>query len=91
MLTPMDAVLDGMGFDERGQWHQGTMLDIWRWSFSDLGDESLKGMAADLLSRMLLGVGPMRPTMHELEMLRRSSLMAMDAWPAGEVPRHFDA
>ncbi len=36
---------------------QHTVLDFWRWSFSDMCDDALKGQFAEWLVSLLLGVG----------------------------------
>lgn len=55
MQIPMDAVVEGMGFDELGRWHKGTFLDFWRWSFSDLRDERTRNTIVELIAKMELG------------------------------------
>lgn len=94
MQTPIDAVtdavFDGMGFDELGRWHKGSFLDFWRWSFADLQDANEKEVAAELITKMLLGVGPGIMTAQEMQFLRMSSLAVHDL-PRMEPGWGFDA
>ncbi|HEX4037483.1 MAG TPA: hypothetical protein VHX37_05440 [Acidobacteriaceae bacterium] len=82
MQTPIDLVLDGMGFDESGQWHEGPFTDYWRWAFSDLGDEALKKVAAEMISKMWLGAGLAAMTPQELQILYMSTPLATNTSPA---------
>jgi hypothetical protein len=91
MQIPMDEVLDGMGFDAMGQWHKGAFLDFWRWSFADLRDDEEKSIAAEAITKMLLGMGPATITTEEMQFLRISSTMATQALPAIDPGRGFDA
>lgn len=90
MQTPIDLVLDGMGFDERGQWHEGPFTDYWRWAFSDLGDDRMKKVAAEMISKMLLGEGPAAMTAEELQILYMASPLATCTLPA-ESGWRYDA
>lgn len=76
MQTPIDAVFEGMGFDEYGHWHTGSLMDYWRWGFSDLADDAMRSTVADLLAKVWLGVGPGYMTADELRILRTSSPVA---------------
>lgn len=82
MQTPIDQVMNGMGFDETGRWHEGPFADYWRWAFSDLGDEGMKAVAAGMLSKMLLGAGPGALSAEELQILYMSTPLATSASPA---------
>lgn len=76
MQTPMDAVFDGMGYDEYGHWHAAPLMDYWRWGFSDLADAGMQSTVADLLAKVWLGVGPGYMTADELRILRVSGPIA---------------
>lgn len=76
MQTPMDAVFEGMGYDEYGHWHTGPLMDYWRWGFSELSDEATRSTVADLLAKVWLGVGPGFMTADELRILRASAPVA---------------
>lgn len=59
MVTPIDAVRCGMGFDERCRWHQGALRGR-RISSRKAEDEGLalvRGMAFGLLFSALLWIG----------------------------------
>jgi hypothetical protein len=72
----MDAVFEGMGFDEYGHWHTGSLMDYWRWGFSNLADDAMRSTVADLLAKVWLGVGPGYMTADELRILRTSGPVA---------------
>lgn len=91
MQIPMDAVLDGMGFDENGSWHNSWLMDFWRWAFSDLRDHEIKSVAADLITKLLLGTAPATMTAQELHLLRMSGMMAASTYSPGEVGLGCDA
>jgi hypothetical protein len=87
MQTPMDAVFEGMGYDEYGHWHSGPLMDYWRWGFSELADDAMRSTVADLLAKVWLGVGPGHMTPDELRILRTSAPVEEDlhaalAWGA---------
>jgi hypothetical protein len=82
MQTPIDQVLGGMGYDETGRWHEGPLTDYWRWAFSALGDAGMKAVAAEMLSKMLLGAGPSSLTAEELQILYMSTPLATSISPA---------
>lgn len=73
MQTPIDLVLDGMGYDEAGLWHDGPFTDYWRWAFSNLSDREMKKVAVEMLSKIWLGVGPTAMTPQELQFLYMSA------------------
>lgn len=91
MQTPMDAVFEGMGFDEYGHWHSGPLMDYWRWGFSDLTDEGMQSTVADLLAKVWLGVGPGYMTTDELRILRASVPVAEEMHPLVEAGVVYDA
>lgn len=91
MQTPIDAVFEGMGFDEYGHWHTGPLMDYWRWGFSDLADEATRSTVADLLAKVWLGVGPKYMTPDELRILRVSAPVAEDMQPVMEPGMVYDA
>jgi hypothetical protein len=84
MQNPMDAVFDGMGYDERGDWHRAPLMDYWRWGFSDLADDAMRSTVADMLAKVWLGVGPGYMTPKELQILRASGPVAEELQAALE-------
>jgi len=74
MQTPIDAVLDGFGFDEAGRWHNGELMDHWRWGFSELNDTEMKTMVADAIMKMLLRAETECITADEMMVLRMTGL-----------------
>jgi hypothetical protein len=90
MQTPIDMVLDGIGFDEAGGWHEGPFTDYWRWAFSNLCDDGMKSVAAAMISKMWLGTGPASMTPEELQILDMSTPLATST-PATEVAWRYDA
>jgi hypothetical protein len=91
MQTPIELVLDGMGFDETGKWHNGPFMDYWRWAFSALGDDAMKGVAAEMISKMWLGAGPASMTAEELQILYMGTPLATTATPEAQSPWRYDA
>lgn len=91
MQAPTDFVLEGMGFDEAGQWHEGPFTDYWRWAFSDLGDEAMKKVAAEMISKMWLGAGVGAMTAEELQILYMSTPLATQASPTADTGWSYDA
>lgn len=91
MQTPIELVLDGVGFDETGKWHDSSFMDYWRWAFSALGDEAMKSVAAEMISKMWLGAGPGAMTPEELQILYMSTPLATATAPAAESPWRYDA
>jgi hypothetical protein len=91
MQTPIEPVLDGLGFDETGKWHHGPFMDYWRWAFSNLGDEGMKSVAAEMIAKMWLGSGPGSLTAEELQILYMSSPLATRTLPASGGAWQFDA
>ncbi|MGA7522833.1 MAG: hypothetical protein WBW84_10145 [Acidobacteriaceae bacterium] len=91
MQTPMDSVFDGMGFDEYGHWHKGSLMDYWRWGFSDLADEAMQSTVVDLLAKVWLGVGPGFMTPEELRILAVSGPVAEELRPSLESGIVYDA
>lgn len=91
MQTPMDAVFEGMGYDEYGHWHSAPLMDYWRWGFSELADEGLQSTVADLLAKVCLGVGPGYMTADELRILRASAPVAEEMRPMQEAVMVYDA
>jgi hypothetical protein len=87
----MDAVFEGMGFDEYGHWHAAPLMDYWRWGFSELGDEAMQSTVADLLAKVWLGVGPGHMTPDELRILRVSGPMAEELEPLLEPGMVYEA
>lgn len=91
MQIPEDAVFQGMGFDENGQWHQGSYIDFWRWSFSDLPDDGMRSTLADVIAKILLDAEPESLTARELEVWRLTSLIASSGRNAGKPALTCDA
>jgi len=91
MQTPIDLVFEGMGFDATGEWHEGPFTDYWRWAFSDLGDEGMKKVAAEMISKMWLGAGPAAMTAEELQILYMSTPLGTSMSPATEMGWLYDA
>lgn len=91
MQTPIEQVLDGMGFDETGKWHDSSFMDYWRWAFSALGDDGMKSVAAEMIAKMWLGAGPGAMTPEELQILYMSTPLATRGPAAVENAWQYDA
>jgi len=91
MQTPIDAVMNDMGFDESGEWHEGPFTDYWRWAFSNLDDETMKSVAAAMISKMWLGTGPASMTQEELQILYMSTPLGVSNSPSGNAGWQYDA
>lgn len=91
MQTPIEPVLDGLGYDETGRWHDGPFMDYWRWAFSNLGDDAMKTVAAEMIAKMWLGAGPASLTAEELQILYMSSPLATSTRPPTETAWQYDA
>jgi hypothetical protein len=91
MQTPIDVVMNEMGFDEAGEWHEGPFTDYWRWAFSDLSDDAMKSIAAAMISKMLLGTGPASMTAEELQILYMSTPLATSTSRVSEAGWQYDA
>ena len=91
MPSPMDAVFEGYGFDAQGVWHYGSLMDYWRWGFSDLGDGEVKGCVAELIVKVLLHTEPETMTMDEIQLLRMSRLSQVAEEADPEPAYQYDA
>lgn len=91
MQTPIDAIMNEMGFDETGEWHEGPFTDYWRWAFADLGDDAMKSIAAAMISKMLIGTGPASMTPEELQILYMSTPLATGNLQAADAGWRYDA
>ena len=68
--------LKGWGSTSTATGTPGSLMDYWRWGFSDLADDAMRSTVADLLAKVWLGVGPGYMTADELRILRTSSPVA---------------
>lgn len=91
MQMPMDAVFDGFGFDEKGEWHRGSLLDVWGWGFSNLADGEVKGSVAGLIVKLLLRVEPETMTAEEVQLLRMNHLFRDPLMRGAEPEFQYDA
>lgn len=73
MRTPIDAVFEGMGFDEMGRWHSGSFMDFWRWAFADLRDDKTRSAIVELMAKIMVGAELFTMTAQELQILHMSS------------------
>lgn len=90
MQDAMDPILDGM-VEAMDQRQKQAWIDFWRWGFSDLCDDTMRGVLADVMAKVLLDWGPGTMTDNELEVFRISSLVAANVRPTVESSRAFDA
>jgi hypothetical protein len=91
MQTPINTAFDGSFFQTHNLWNEVPTVSLWRWSFSDLPDASLKIEAADLIAKMLLGTDPATMSPEELLVLSMCSLATPAESYTEEPGIDFDA